>query len=284
LDKEFFIGENDFRVYLPDITFYKSNPNEDSYNSRKIMGIMTTDRKDRQGEYVNAKGLDFEDFLKNGHFNDNHSQATSAIVGYPESVTFHKSLEKYSSKLKGVQGWTCEGYVLKGTSRADGIWELAQSLKDVPDRKLGFSIEGKVVRRSDKTIESARIRNVAITNCPVNTDCTWNILTKSFADSDEAVKAMMAGYGTGPATQTGGGALRTEDLEHDKDKKEKSIKDVSFANDEEKKKKLEEAVKKSLNFDEIMSVSSMVLEQKPHFTEEAAITMANFLIKKGGLK
>lgn len=159
----YFIGEDSFRIFLPQVAFAKSSSgDEEAYNSRKLAGIMSTQRKDRQDEAVIAKGLEFDEFLHNGHFNDNHSQETSAIVGYPEKVQYHSSLEKYGIK---APGWTCEGFVLKGTKRADGIWELAQSLANVPTRKLGFSIEGKVLRRSDKTIECAKIRNVAITNC-----------------------------------------------------------------------------------------------------------------------
>jgi len=165
--KKFFISEGDFRVWLPNVQFIEKS--EDDYNSRRLRGIMSTQRIDRQGESVVAKGLEFDDFLHHGHFNDNHSQETSAIVGYPESVQYHKSMEEYGGPKS--EGWTCEGFVLKGTKRSDGIWELAKALAEVPNRKLGFSIEGKVIRRNDKTIEKARIRNVAITNCPVNTDC-----------------------------------------------------------------------------------------------------------------
>lgn len=160
--RNYFIGEKDFRVFLPEVQFVEKAEDADKHNSRKISGIMSTERKDRQGEIVLAKGLDFDEFLKNGHFNDNHSQETSAIVGYPEKVEYHKSLAEWGVN---APGWTCEGYVLKGTRRSDGIWELAQALTGVPNKKLGFSIEGKVERRKDKTIEKARIRNVAITNC-----------------------------------------------------------------------------------------------------------------------
>lgn len=163
-NKPFYISETDFRVWLPDVVF-KSEGDDQQFDSRKIEGIMSTQRRDRQGEVVAAKGLDFSEFLHGGHFNDNHSQETSAIVGYPQAVQFHADLGSIDPKLKGVDGWSCKGYVLKGTKRAEGIWELAQALQAVPNRKLGFSIEGKVTRRVNKTIESAKIRNVAITNC-----------------------------------------------------------------------------------------------------------------------
>jgi hypothetical protein len=272
MSKPFFISENDFRVWLPDIHFIEKSEEKEKYNSRKIFGIMSTDRKDRQGEVLESKGLDFEEFLSHGHFNDNHSQETSAIVGYPEKVEYHKSLAQFDSKLSKAQGWSCEGYVLKGTKKADAIWELAQSLAAVPNRKLGFSVEGKVERREDKTIKSAKIRNVAITNCPVNTDCSWSLLEKSFHEPDMAIKSMMAGHGVSPATQTGGGALRVESLDSD-------IKKLA-----EKKKKREEALKRALSFDDMLKAMDWVLDKKPEFTDEAAAIFINHLFnnKKGG--
>ena len=270
-DSNFYIGENDFRVWLPDVIFKSDPQDEDAYNSRQMMGIMTTERKDRQGEVVVSKGLDFEGFLHNGHFNDNHSQDTSKIVGYPEAVTFHKDLGKFNNKLKGHSGWTCRGYVLKGTRRSDEIWELAKALSTVPNKKLGFSIEGKVKRRGNKTIERADIRNVAITNCPVNTDCSWDVINKSFTDENLAAKSLMAGAAVSPATQTGGGALRGESLDEDE-------KDVS----KKRKQKIKKAIEENIKMASLIKSAEFVLEQRPDFTEEAAAYLISQLHLKGG--
>jgi len=259
---DFYIRENDFKIWLPEIAFSevvsKSDSQNEPHNSRKIKGIMTTQRKDRQGEILISKGLEFDEFLSHGHFNDNHSQDTSAIVGYPETVKYHSSLVE-----KGVSapGWTCEGYILKGTKRSDAIWELAKALEGVPDRKLGFSVEGKVIRRADKTIEKAKIRNVAITNCPVNTDCSWEVFDKSFSDPDMAIKSMMAGYGASPATQTGGGAMRGESLDSD-------VKKVAY--DEEKKKKKIAALMRAIDFDDMVKAMDIVLSHRTDFDEDTA--------------
>ena len=268
MGKPFYIGENDFRVFLGDVNFIEKS--EDEYNSRQICGIMTTDRIDRQGESVVAKGLEFKDFLSNGHFNDNHSQETSAIIGYPEAVNYHEDMGEFSKSLEGTSGWSCTGYVLKGTKRSDGIWELAKSLMSVPSRKLGFSIEGKVERRKDKTIVKANIRNVAITNCPVNTDAQWDVLAKSFNDEDTAIKAMSAGFATAPAAQSGGGAIRSESLEHDKDKRPSK-----------KNKTIEDALKLSMGWNDLVKSTEYLLEQRPDFDLEAAVTLINHLYKKG---
>lgn len=272
MSKDFFINEDSFKIWLPDVEFIKSSSDNEKYNSRRISGIMTTERKDRQGEVLVSKGLDFSEFLSHGHFNDNHSQETSAIVGYPEKAEYHSNLKSFSSKLDGVQGWSCEGYVLKGTKKAEAIWELALALQGVPGRNLGFSVEGKVERREDKTIEKARIRNVAITNCPVNTDCSWSVLEKSFYDSSLA-KSMMAGHAVSPAGQTGGGALRTESLDAD----EKKIQDM-----DKKKKAKYEALKRALEFDDLMKAVDIVLERKPTWDVDAAAYLVAHIFKKGG--
>jgi hypothetical protein len=272
MSKDFFIDEDSFKIWLPDVEFIKSSDN-DQYNSRRISGIMSTERKDRQGEVLVAKGLDFSEFLSHGHFNDNHSQDTSAIVGYPEKAEYHSNLAKFDKKLNGVQGWSCEGYVLKGTKKADAIWELALALQGVPSRNLGFSVEGKVIRREDKTIEKANIRNVAITNCPVNTDCSWSVLEKSFYAPDMAIKAMSAGYGVSPATQSGGGALRTESLDSD----EKKVSSM-----EKKKKAKLDALHKALDMDNLMNAVDIVLDKKPTWDVDAAAYLVAHLLRKGG--
>jgi len=270
MSKDFFIDEDSFKVWLPEVEFTKSSDNE-KYNSRRMSGIMTTERKDRQGEVLVSKGLDFSEFLSHGHFNDNHSQDTSAIVGYPEKAEYHSNLAKFDKKLDGVQGWSCEGYVLKGTKKADAIWELALALQGVPGRNLGFSVEGKVERRADKTIEKARIRNVAITNCPVNTDCSWAVLEKSFYQSDIAMKSMMAGHGVG--LTSGGQALASESLDSDV----KKIQDM-----DKKKKAKYEALKRALEFDDLLKAVDIVLERKPTWDVDAAAYLVSQLLKRGG--
>jgi len=265
MKRDFFIGENDFRVWLPDVSFVEKS--EEAYNSRQLFGIMSTNRIDRQGEDVVSKGLLFDDFISNGHFNDNHSQDTSAIVGYPEEVHYHQDMKNIDPKLEGAEGWTCKGYMLKGTKRSDGIWELAKALQSVPNKKLGFSIEGKVIRRKNKTIEKANIRNIAITNCPVNTDAQWNILAKSFSDEGVACKALTAGFATSPGAQSGGGAIRTESLDSD-------VKDTI-------RRRRRNALKRALELDDLEKAMEIVLDTRPDFEEEAAAYFIASLYRGG---
>jgi hypothetical protein len=260
--KDFYIDDDSFNVWLPSVEFIEKSG--DKYNSRQIVGIMSTSRVDRQGENVLAKGLDISQFLKGGHFNDNHDQATSAIVGYPEEAFYKSDLEVDG---ESTDGYICRGYVLKGTKRADAIWELAKALKGNPNKRLGFSIEGKVARRKNKVIEKAVIRNVAITNCPVNTDATWNILEKSFHNEEIAMKSLSAGVGISPATQTNGSALRVESL--DSDEKDMNKKD----------KKKKDVLKSALGFDDLIKAMDNILIRKPDYTIEQAARVVALMVQ-----
>lgn len=168
---------------------------------RLIQGYASTPDEDRQGESLVQKGLDISDFVNYGYLNYDHDN--SKILGYPTKNTHIDS--------KGL--WV-EGELIKGIPLADEIWNLACALKksNAP-RRLGFSIEGKVIERRGSVITKAKIYNCAITPNPVNPHATWEAVVKSF-QPNEMEKALSAGYGTSPDTQVDGGAFREEDLEN----------------------------------------------------------------------
>lgn len=188
------LEEDDFSMYVPGTTtsgfsvLNKSGSREDIEVTRPIGGYCSTESLDRQEEVVVAKGLDFSEFVAWGWFNDNHKQGTSEVLGYP----------KLARLAKGNRWWT-EGNLLTGYSNADKIWELAKALKKSgAPRKLGFSIEGKVRQRDGgNRIVRATVRNVAITNCPVNTDCSWDIMAKAFAPIDVVERAARKAHTSG---------------------------------------------------------------------------------------
>jgi hypothetical protein len=208
---------------------------EQQGRQRRIGGLVSTESLDRQNEVVLQRGLDFSDFIKSGWWNDNHSKDTAGILGYPERVQlFEKGERLPDGDVAPVRGTWAEGYLLD-TQKADQIWELGNALQK-SGRRLGFSIEGKVERRSgkdQKTIAKARVRNVAITSCPVNTDTRLEVLAKSLRAIEEAEdtdldrayaafeKALTVGGANGSlpvGPQTGAGAgqvLAPESLEHD---------------------------------------------------------------------
>lgn len=155
---------------------------------RFIGGFVSTDHMDRQGETLIQEGLDFGPFLDKGWLNDNHDPATDALVGYPTAAEL-RSLEK------GHRGWYVEGELLEGdgTTRADKIWALAQSLQKSGKRKLGFSVEGAIVARDGKDpkkVRKAVVREVAITRCPVNVETSLDVLAKSLAVDNGSAKPL----------------------------------------------------------------------------------------------
>jgi hypothetical protein len=212
-------AELPFKFELPFEVFHKAG---EKGKERRIGGIISTDRVDRQGEVVLQRGLDFSEFISNGWFNDNHSRDTTGIVGYPEVVR--------KTTHKGRPAHYVEGYLLEGFDRADKIWELANALQKT-GRRLGFSIEGGITRRegaAGKTIATAKVRNVAITNCAVNTDTGLEVLAKSLqcaeAEGDEWLRrGMMAGQAiANPGTAPGEGfPLRAESMERKPKRKRK---------------------------------------------------------------
>lgn len=177
---------------------------------RRIGGLVTTDSLDQQGERLVQEGLDFSHFLTKGWLNDNHSRDTAGVVGYGDLAKLVKSGDVMpNGKVASHTGWYIEGYLLD-TKRASEIWELASSLQK-SDRRLGFSVEGTVQKRTEVNgiphVSRAVVRNVAITNCPVNADTALEVLAKSLAAS--AVQAIAPGV---PAPGNGF-ALQPESLE-----------------------------------------------------------------------
>ena len=197
----------DFRVHTELHAFEKAN----DPHPMRIGGLVSSDTLDAQGERIIQAGLDFSEFLDRGWYNDNHGKGSTDVVGYPEGARYVKKGGMLpTGKAAGTGGWWTEGYLLN-TEKGRQLWELASALEKAP-RKLGFSIEGKVVERdSTKShiIKRAMVRNVAVTHCPVNRDTELVTLAK----------ALTAGSSIEPGTGPGdGSALRTESLddgEHD---------------------------------------------------------------------
>lgn len=184
----------------------------------RIKGLCSSENRDRQEETILQKGLDFNEFLQYGFFNDNHNQATAAVLGVPESVTYVP-----------LKGWMTEGD-LYDTARAHEIVELSKAMgRSKRKRRLGFSIEGKATLRDkkNKIVMKAVVRNVAITQCPVNPECTWELVAKAlvFRGGDELrkalpdmfQKALSAGSGRGWEGDGNGAVLRPESFGGDED-------------------------------------------------------------------
>lgn len=218
----------DLEFFVPaDVDLFKSESGE---QVRRIRGFASNTNRDRQDESIVQKGLDISDFLNYGWFNYDHDN--TKILGYPD--------KEKTTIVSG--GFYVEGTLLKGVPLADHVWEVAVALKKSgAPRKLGFSVEGKVLKRDDDgTILKAKIYNVAITPNPVNPTATWDAIVKSFGDGQgspvsgqEAITS--AGYKHTIGEPDNGACLKTESLES-------ALKNLSYLleDNETAKKKLKE--------------------------------------------
>ena len=83
---------SDFKLEFEASFFEKAGEDKDK---KWIGGIASMETKDQQAETLIQKGLDFSKFLQVGWFNDNHSKATDAILGYPtEAKYFSKGTKR----------------------------------------------------------------------------------------------------------------------------------------------------------------------------------------------
>lgn len=212
-----------FDSSLPRVVEWK-NQNITKSNGRFVQGYASTADVDSDGEVMVQNGLDISYFCNQGWFNWLHNNSASHVVGFP-------AYAKIDSK-----GFFTKGMLLN-TKMADEVWDLATNLHNLGNpRNLGFSVEGKVEKRSEinkSKIIKAKITNVAITHIPVNTKATFEIVTKSFVPEayDSVMKCiikdtqlakdlggmapvgLVAGNSFGSSNYSGGESLRVESLD-----------------------------------------------------------------------
>ncbi len=142
----------------------------------KIYGLASTNKVDRQGEILDVSGFDLSHIdAGKGLINFDHSQKPEDMVGH---------IAGYSIT---PQGLFISGELFQGHRKAEDIWAVMQGLNKAGKAKWGLSVEGSVSERSKtnpKKILKAKIKNVAITMNPVNTDA-WVDLAKSSAAVEE---------------------------------------------------------------------------------------------------
>ena len=166
--------EESFSFFMPAQPILKAeNGKEDG--KRWIQGIASTDARDLQGEVVVQDGIDFGYFLKNGYFNDDHKDGPEHKVGEPVKCRVTKD------------GLWVKGFLYKSEKqqKAGHYWDLiqAETAEGDSQRSVGFSIQGKVLRRKGNVIEKCWIQDVAITTAPINAK-TWAEVVKSLSGSD----------------------------------------------------------------------------------------------------
>lgn len=149
-------------------------------------GIASTADEDSDGEFLDPKGFDIQPLLKSGLVNWHHQAKTNpgTIVGEPTKAEIRK------------EGLYIETQLYPHSQVACDIWELAKTLaSDSKTRRLGYSIEGRVVKRKSddptnpdyKKIVKAIITGVAITHQPKNPKTFANIIKGDIDDDFEEV-------------------------------------------------------------------------------------------------
>lgn len=150
-------------------------------------GIASTADKDADGEYLDPKGFDIKPLLTSGLVNWHHQAKgqPATIIGEPRKAEIRK------------EGLYIETVLYPSSKIAHDVWELAQTLeRDSKTRRLGYSIEGKVLKRKsdDKNnpdynhIDKAVITGVAITHMPKNPKTFANIIKGEIDDEEEEVE------------------------------------------------------------------------------------------------
>lgn len=166
------IFNDEFSFYVP-FDIEKSEVTQNGEKQMIIGGYASTADRDRQDDAIVQRGIDFSEFLDYGYLNYNHDN--SIIVGYPI---------KEGCKVDS-HGFYVKAKLLNGVQQAEDMYQAAIALERAnAPRRLGFSVEGKVLSRDKNgNITRCKIYNVAITNSPVNTNCTWDVLAKSMSSA-----------------------------------------------------------------------------------------------------
>lgn len=141
----------------------------------RIKGLASTEHLDLQGEIIKMNGLDITP-LKDGRgvFNWDHKPGPENVLGVIDAAEIT------------TDGLFIEGYLLKNCEKAKAVYNILDSLKAGDRKRIGLSVEGKVLKRSDmngKIISGAKIDKVALTLDPVNPN-TYSELVKSLTDSN----------------------------------------------------------------------------------------------------
>ena len=171
---------NNFNFWCP-VEISKAIDQETGEELMLLGGIASTADEDSDGEFLDPKGFDIKPLIESGMVNWHHQAKTcpATIVGEPLKAEIKK------------EGLYIETKLYPSSQVARDIWELAKTLdKDSSTRRLGYSIEGKVLERKSenrnspdyKKITKAIITGVAITHQPKNPKTFANIIKGEIGD------------------------------------------------------------------------------------------------------
>ena len=167
-------NKENFRFFVPfEISKAKDKEGKEVM---KIAGIASTSDRDSDGEVLDTSGFDLSYFMSNGFINWHHQSKGSpeAIIGEPTKAEIRK------------EGLYVEGLLYPESKLAKQVYELATGLeKSSSTRRLGFSIEGKVLERDlldERFVKRAKITGLAVTPAPKNASTLVDIMKGNFTD------------------------------------------------------------------------------------------------------
>lgn len=140
----------------------KAKKDTDEKPVMRMKGIASGLARDSDGEFLEPEGFDLDFFLSGGMVNWHHQAKVDPLanIGEPEIAKIVP------------EGLYVECMLYDDSKLANSVYELGQLLeKNSKTRRLGFSIEGKVLERDplDETrITKAKITGLAITHIPKN--------------------------------------------------------------------------------------------------------------------
>lgn len=238
-----------FSLPMSEVTLCKSLDELDPTMPWQIQGIASTGSLDQQGEVVLVKGLDLT-YLDQGKgtFNWNHygDKDPSSVIGL---INEHSRTDEGELFVKGK--------LLKHLPKAQAAYNLMKALDAEGDaRRMGMSIEGKVLHRQNKVIYKAWVKAVALTMDPVNPD-TYVSFGKSFSGAEyvpeeeswmssidaNTLERALSIASTGAEGMPARSMLSMEALES-------AVKDQGF---DARKSKVREKISKGYTFDEAVA-------------------------------
>jgi hypothetical protein len=149
-----------------------------------IEGVISSEKTDASGEIIKQDGLDFSYLMSSGYLNYEHRTGVENILG--------EALKIVPSEKEGLKATVMKGMLYKKKKIVKDILETIDAMKDAgSNRKLGFSVEGRVMARdprNPKIITKAKVLNVSITANPCNTDADFEIVKKNIQSKEEEMQ------------------------------------------------------------------------------------------------
>jgi hypothetical protein len=219
---------------IPGMLMLKASmaPVEDA-GHRYVYLEASNEARDVQGERVMAKALQdsAEYYSRYGNLDIQHRSIIGLANGDPD-YALHEIGRPVEVKADGRSTFV-KGEIFRGEGRvaesANMFWDSITKLK--PAMRWYPSVAGKILDADEvfekgiagpvRRIKRVRWNNIGFSRTPVNvavptvSTVPFGVLAKCWGvDGIDMVKALEAGYGTDSAALAGGGALRTQSLDH----------------------------------------------------------------------